>query len=91
MGRFHHYAASEYCRARPDARIRIGVLGDVADDGDGIRAGGEDVGRVFELDAADGDQRNVADAIFHAVMRSMPCGAKRIAFRVVKKIGPSAM
>src|SRR6476659_9220152 len=42
----------------PDPRVRIGVLGDVADDGDGVRAGGKDFSGLFELDAADRDQRD---------------------------------
>src|SRR6516162_8691312 len=42
-------------RAEPlfDPRVWVGVLGDVADDGDGIRAGGKDRSRLLELDAAD--------------------------------------
>ena len=53
-------------RGKPvaDAGIGIGVFGDVADDGDGIRAGSEDFGSLFELDAADGDQRDFTDALF---------------------------
>src|SRR5882757_6291108 len=52
--------------AEPGAhpRVGIGVLGDVADDGDGIGAGGENRGRLFELDAADRHQRKRADALF---------------------------
>jgi len=74
------------------AGIGVGVLGDVADDGDRVGAGGENVGGLFKLDAADRDQRDVADALFPLrEIFGMPCGAKRIDFSVVGKIGPSAM
>src|SRR5690348_7103062 len=46
----------------PHPCIGVGVLGDVGNDSDGIGAGGENVGGLFELDAADRDQRDVADA-----------------------------
>src|ERR1700730_6549745 len=49
-------------RAHP--RVGLGVLGDVADDGDRIGAGGKNLARLFELDAADRDQWNAADALF---------------------------
>ena len=39
---------------RAHARVRIWILGDVADDGDGVGARGENIGGVFEFDAADG-------------------------------------
>src|ERR1700733_6006576 len=48
----------------PDPRVGVGVLGDVADHGDRVGAGGEDPGGLLELDAADRDQRDVADALF---------------------------
>src|SRR5205823_3431880 len=44
-------------------RVGIGVLGDVADHGDRIGAGGENLARLFELDAADRNQRERADAL----------------------------
>src|SRR5581483_372015 len=47
---------------RAHARVGVGVLGDVGNDGDGIRAGRENLGGVLELDAADRNQRDVADA-----------------------------
>src|ERR1700686_3844265 len=49
-------------RAHP--RVGLGVLGDVADHGDRIGAGGKNLARLFELDAADRNQRNIADALF---------------------------
>src|SRR5882724_11902480 len=45
-------------------RVGVGILGDVTDDGDRVGAGGENFCGLFELDAADRDQRNVADALF---------------------------
>src|SRR4051794_3205673 len=48
----------------PHPRIRVGVLGDVGNDGDGIRARGKDLRGVLELDAADRDQWDIADALF---------------------------
>src|SRR5882672_11962684 len=48
-------------RAHP--RVGLWVLRHVADDGDGIGAGGENLGGLFELDAADRDQRDIADAL----------------------------
>src|SRR3954447_1546765 len=46
------------------ARVGVGVLGDVADHGDRVGAGGKNLGGVFELDAADCNQWNGADALF---------------------------
>src|SRR3954469_22088836 len=46
----------------PDPRIRVGILRDVGNDGDGIGARRKDLRGVFELDAADRDQRNRTDA-----------------------------
>ena len=46
-----------------DPCVRVGVLGDVGNDGDGIGAGGENLRGLLELDAADRDQRDVADAL----------------------------
>src|SRR4051794_3820356 len=47
----------------PHPRIRVGILGDVGNDGDGICARGKDLRGVLELDAADRDQRDIADAL----------------------------
>src|SRR3954468_20953108 len=47
----------------PYPRIRIGILGAGADDGDAIPAGGKDLRGVLELDAADRDQRDGADTL----------------------------
>src|SRR6185437_45193 len=47
----------------PHPGIGVGVLGDVGNDRDGIGAGGEDLGGLLELDAADRDQRNGTDAL----------------------------
>src|ERR1700744_4669590 len=46
-----------------DPRVGVGVLGDVADDGNRVGAGGKDRRGLFELDATDRDQRNVADPL----------------------------
>src|SRR5437879_3667800 len=43
--------------------VGVGVLGDVADDGDGIRAGSKNLGGLLKLNAADRHQRDVADAL----------------------------
>src|SRR3981081_1420281 len=43
--------------------IGIGVLGDVADHGDRVGAGGEDLLGLFELDAADGHSPADAEAL----------------------------
>src|SRR5258705_9676154 len=59
-------------RAHP--RVGIWVLRHVADHGDGIGAGGENLGGLFELDAADRDQRDSADAL-------LPFGDLRDALR----------
>ena len=74
----------------PDPRVRIGGAGHVGDDGDRVGAGGENLGGLLELDAADRDEGNVADALLPFGDLAMPCGAKRIDFSVVGKIGPSA-
>src|SRR5882757_1262628 len=44
--------------------VGVGILRHVADDGDRVGAGSKDLGGLFELDAADRDQGNVADALF---------------------------
>src|SRR5437868_2244431 len=54
--------------------VGIGGLGDIADDGDGIRAGGKDLRRALKLDAADRNQRDVADAFLPF---GDPCNALR--------------
>src|SRR5690242_4750228 len=41
----------------PHAGVRVGILRDVADHRNRIRARGKDLRSVLELDAADGDQR----------------------------------
>src|SRR6185437_3803564 len=58
----------------PHPCIGFGVLGDVGNDGDGIGAGGKDLGGVLELAAADGDKRDGADAL-------LPLGDLRNALR----------
>src|SRR6516165_2347425 len=57
-----------------DARVRIRVLRDVADDGDRIGSGRKDLRGLFELDAADRDQRRGADTL-------LPFGYSRNALR----------
>src|SRR5689334_1818124 len=47
----------------PHPRIGVGVLGDVGNHRNGIGASGKNVGCLLELDAADRDQRNIADAL----------------------------
>src|SRR6478609_10811619 len=47
----------------PHAGIGVGILGDVADHRDRIRARRKNLRGVLELDAADRDQRDGADAL----------------------------
>src|SRR5215210_6894498 len=73
-------------------RVGIGILGDIADHGDAVGAGNENLRRLFELDAADRDQRDVADAFLpfadlrNALRREphrLQCGGKDRAQRDV--------
>src|SRR5687768_8855437 len=61
-------------------RIWIRVLRDVADHGDRVRAGGINLWRLLELDAADRDQRDVAGALlpFGDFRNSLRCEAHRL-------------
>src|SRR6478672_1685952 len=63
-----------FAEPRAYPRVGIGILRDVADDGDGIGAGGVNVRGLFELDAADRNQRDIADA-------ALPFGDLRNALR----------
>ena len=66
------------------AAFGIGVQRDVGDDGDDVGAGGEAGPAALDIEAADA-RRAESSPIrrFHSPMRSRPCGANRIAFRIV--------
>ena len=65
------------------ARLRIGVERDVGDDRDDVRAGGEAQFRPLDIEAADRDQRDRADAALPLADLLEPCGANAMALRIV--------
>jgi hypothetical protein len=65
------------------ARFRVGVQRDVGDDRDDVRALGEAELRPLDIEPADGNERNGADAALPFADALEPCGAKAIALRIV--------
>src|SRR5262249_6107684 len=63
-----------FAKPLSDPCIGGGVLGDIGTNGNGIGAGGETLRSLLELEAADRDQRNIADAL-------LPLGDLRNALR----------